>query len=779
MNAINSILNFFSEHHKSLKLCQSIEACAQIDSHNTRSAELARLDTMMLMQDELVRQMSLRPKHKHEQVYFQSPAKSASCKKSVCISIFSINCLQIDGVDPGISKADRGRLAVKQAYLKQLKQNMRAGRFEAIFARVRQALPDQNLYPEIALTYAVVYEHLEFFERSRFWVDLLAGRFPLDEYLVVKQAQILTKLGAWSELKAHLDGARGRVTGEHFRQKLMVIRGEHFAGVGQSQSALKTWSLLEKNGYREAVLLINLAHLYLFAIGDQMLGYGYFERVAETVGGQSLRIQDPFYFYRFEECRAHLQAHSTFGRSSLFRSLSKSAQVGAPGPADKAPRDDIYASKRNEFNRSFANKADQLELYHSDRRKEGALDELTASSAEAKDFFVGFMGECTSTYLVGVLVAQSNLELAFKDSLTVTFVTFLLKRVPVVGSSLADVLRKFVQARLRGVMRTRARQMTRFAATLSRFEQRSGHVVRDVMLDRAFLELLSASIGGVHAGYLEKFAVLADKMSFFEPVRSKAEMLGKALAEIYFSNFVFQPKGESVSNPNIVSFLRNCLEFSHLDSSLPPQTIIDSARYSRFYSGFLSMAELVFDAAESCLLSTSAEDGQRVLLKRLRELELRQSVDYVARATEVSQLLGSRARVMKTVQATFRRSLGAEGRVSSNLLDIVKNVRRLKFGTRKFAKSVDGYWQANALRPHAPFKDLFGKQTDYEVKVGALCAFLAIGGVRAEAGGDAELSLLLIRSLNQLSFERKGFFSRFKQVYKFEKNREFEQSIQP
>lgn len=127
----------------------------------------------MHLQRKLVEWLSVPEKTFRKQIYFSQFEKSFDYKKFQCTSVFGFNNLIIDCIDPSLPQHTKNKLLTKQSFLIDFVNDFRFGRLENIFKRVRKCLSEQNLYPEIALVTAIAYEHLEFFDRSKFWIKLL------------------------------------------------------------------------------------------------------------------------------------------------------------------------------------------------------------------------------------------------------------------------------------------------------------------------------------------------------------------------------------------------------------------------------------------------------------------------------------------------------------------------------------------------------------------------------------------------------------------------------
>jgi hypothetical protein len=437
----------------------------------------------------------------------------------------------------------------------------------------------------------------------------------------------------------------------------------------------------------------------------------------------------------------------------------------------------IYQNKQNEVKRYCKLIIKEKQLYQTQEERETKLEDLMRTHKELKDFFIGFMSECNSTYMVGVLIARSNLDLAFQDNITITFLSFLLKRIPVVGGTFSDILKNYVQSRMKDIITQQAEQMIRFSPAPARFEKRYTYIINQLMLQEGFLDLLRSANQEVELNYMHKMEIIINKLFYLDTPKSNAELLGKSLAQKFFNHIVFKSKGETIENDNIISFLLNCLEFNYYNSTLPPEMIMNSEHYSCFYSGFLSMTEMIFEVAESSLLSCTPKDGRSIILKRFIELRDEEDINFVDRAADLTKFFRNKNHILEMVEKTFKICVGEVNGIGSSLVEIVNNIFDLKFGTRNFFKMIQKYWEEKSLPPYKPIVEMFDPDVKYEIKVGALCAFHIIGMIKYDEMVKVPATTMLLNGFNQLNFEKKGFFSKLKNFYTTNRQRNIDDIV--
>ena len=725
----------------------------------TSDSQLNELQVLSTLQKKMIAQLSGNSRERNEKFYFFGPRNPKNSERLASTSIFDFGCPSINAINAKLNKREKAKLQLKQLYLDEFSRNLDEGRFDLIFSNIRTRLSEKVLFPELAVTYALVYEQLEFYDRSLFWVDLLFRRFPLDEFLIVKKGRLLTRVGRMRELEAHLEYARNEMGHETQRLEMMVVKGEFYMLTDQRKRALEIWSVLLKKGPQNATLLINLAHYHIFCLGDLATGRYYFDLVSQRMSSARLQIVDPFYLFKFERCRTYLRECTASELETLAR--PKTSQI-------------TLSHKLKEIDRSCLCEIAELKQI---QLKSNYGEELQSRIHENKsiaDFLKGFEEECAATYAVSKMILSEELEVAFKEHASTAFIALLLRLIPFAGASLTEIVSKFAWPETRELLRECAQQVILFSSTSTRFAQKSKSLVRQLVSRANFTRILADV---EKEPYEQKFGIIHEKLSFLKKSKSNAHLLGIALAETLFDRCIFPKQSQFISHGVVSDLLAQWLEFGDLASSLPPERVVKCPSHACFYGGFLRMSQMILDAAQACLVSDSLEDGRLAFLKRFNELKDKVSIVYVDRAKHILSLFGNQARLLQVVEGAFHACLGNENKIGSNVQEIVENMGELKFKTRVFVKSVQSYWAKKKLTPYKPFLDLFAKETDYEIKAGAMCCFHVMSGVDYEKLLNIAPVTVLVNGLNQLQFERKGFFSRFKEVYVNHKSREFEPVI--
>lgn len=689
--------------------------------------------------------------------YFYTPGSTTVMRKA-WNSLFNLDPIEIHYNEGQLSNEERTVIFKKQQYLSLFNVNAKLMEIETMFENIFNNLEDEDLYEELVFSYLVLYDNLEFFEESYLWVNRLLNKYPEDQYLIIKKARLLSKMKNYAELGAHLEYARDFVVDEKLRLSLMVIKGEYFYGQKKYKKALEIWSVLVKNSYLEAPLFINLANHYLFKGNNFKEGKHFFSLVSKKIHTQNLRIKDAGYFYQYEECRQLLEEEEK--DENVLEMTFSSSSIARKAPPNRCTL--IYDSKRNEFSRYCNYEIAEKKVKLTENEKREKVNEMMQGNKAIKDFFIGFMSECSSTYQAGQLIARSDFDLKFKKNITITFLTFLLKRIPFVGVTLSGLLENFVQRRIMELMTSQAEQMIRFSPASGLFEKRFETIVYELILKPHFVNFLDESIQKVEFDYKNKMSLILNQMIKTGGRRTNAEILGKALAEQFFNNIVFKPKAESISNDNIISFLFNCLEFNNYCASLPPETVMQSGVYACFYSGFLSMMEIIYEVAESVLLSSNHCISRSFLLKKVSELEEKKIINFIERAMKIKSFFQGKESISDLVENTFKKCLEENEELGSKLHILIDGIKDYKFRTRKFVAKFEEVWAEEKMEGYKPFLELFEKDVQYEMKVGSVCAFHAFGKINLDDHVGSSRESLLVSGINHLSFEKKGFFNKLK-----------------
>ena len=113
--------------------------------------------------------------------------------------LFYLDLVNINFDLSNLSKKEEKVMDKKYCYLSTLEANLKFLKFDQIFHKIYKKLGDPDLCEELAFSYVVVYDILEFYQESCSLVQRLLTRYLRDQYLIIKKARLLSKMREFEE----------------------------------------------------------------------------------------------------------------------------------------------------------------------------------------------------------------------------------------------------------------------------------------------------------------------------------------------------------------------------------------------------------------------------------------------------------------------------------------------------------------------------------------------------------------------------------------------------
>lgn len=690
-------------------------------------------------------------------VYFTDLENKDWFQKTDCFEVFEPDYLEFRYNDSEV-------FGKKQDFMQELNSLVENNFPWGPLEHIKSCLGDPDLREELAYASSGIYTQLGMFDSALFWLDCLCRKYPDDQFLAVKRAELYLEMGAQEKLE-ELFAQTESLSTEHLDNVFQMVRVMHLIEHrDRKDDAMEVCRRLEEKRPEEVSVNLLLLFVYLRWEYNLHKAHKYYRVVGEKLKNELLVFRRRMYYVLHQKCDQIIKKNSINFEDQIFLEGSKFSK--------KSRIEFVFERCINENPIDAANNA-QFAEYDRARRFERArwpepskkgVRESRKRRAEVPaigEFSEAFREECVLFYLscagrTGALEHGEG-ESGVPVGLFYTF----LEKVSVAESRLLIDDRNYPKILRWCNFKKHARTVAKFEGDLESFKVLVQRVLDRLVVSAGFEDVVrGASEMKPFWTHFFDFANLYEKK---QTRRSEAQRLGVLAAIGFIKQHIARAKISRTPLDLIVRSVRLNCEMSCNHFATPSPRILSVSKNRHFYSGFLRAARDIFSAAGAVLLSRPVASS--VMLFRVDEQLRSPKQNLLANAVYIRRFFGCDARLVEIINSVFDFENYFNFKLREKVEHMLSRLDWVDFQSVRFLKSVNELSAKMGLPRHSRVNEVFGSKRMNAAMAGSICGYYVLQELDFSTCTDNLQAGKLVDVFLSHSFEELGaitvFYNKF------------------
>lgn len=691
-----------------------------------------------------------------EGVYFVDSKQPTKFQDIDCLDILDNQYLEFRSEQSELVKK-------KREFIGHIDKDMKGHCVLVIFEELNKVIDDPDLYEEIVWVTFLLTKFLKFYTASQLCLDLLMKRYPNDEFLVVKQAQLYWHRKQVNELDLILY-KRKELKIEYYQNLMIMLQmKDYLKNKKDEETAHNLYEKLVKRNPQDTwiqieMLYYNLKRLDLKNPKNMKQAEINFKFVYSMVEEKGHVIEQRHIYKKYHKCKKILAKENVkFYTEEQRRADNLTASKIAAIKTKNLSVSDNNEIQLKESNRSKDYESKRTEEFEHNLEETRQANELKEKNAQIGEFCEAFLEECERMYNNCRYISDSAIEKEIKGNTSMSVVFFCLDKVNIAGGLLNKGLMWLLKNQKKKVLQNQYRDIQKFAPTHEIFQRHVHQIFNKLILKPNFQRLIgevesdSQTTWGGFFKFIKGFIDKGEKKSRFQ-------QLGISAAIGFVNHFIFDSRRIKASLDVVVESIYMDLQFAFHNMSMPPKFALESNNYSSLYYGFLDMSRYVYRAAINELHSYCPvrQNTKFVLLYKKEELFANRRESLIVRAKDVFSFFGSEDALVEIVQDVFKIDKEDHAALLEKLKQILSNLQKLDFELEEYLEGIKFLAKRKKIEDDEDLMKFYARNNILSKKVGGMCAFLAISQADLKISNEKKKSDVIVDNIVRISFNNKG-----------------------